>query len=330
MARRSQVLLKRPFATRNSDVANLSEFGARREWLVLQAGKSARRRRAMCKCPATAKSAPDRRFPWRTDRTRIRSFSSGLRFRPLANRRFALRSAEGRRGPTLKNCTTEIWRPARICPPFWRRHCAITAHWCAITKAVEDSSDVRDRRSVAIRQRRQQTAAYAPWLKPNAAPCKTARAIPANVSNRDRQSNLEAMVKLNLLAGVTLATLSASSATAADIPAKAPVYKAPVIAAYSWTGFYAGLNGGYSWGQSRASVDYFDVMRRSNRRPALPPTPTTSSTAEFSAARSAPTGRAAYGSAASKRISNGPARRAATNCSAPPSRRERPVSACPA
>jgi outer membrane immunogenic protein len=41
------------------------------------------------------------------------------------------------------------------------------------------------------------------------------------------------------------------SALAADLPArtytKAPVYVEPV---YDWTGFYIGLNGGYSWGNS--------------------------------------------------------------------------------
>jgi outer membrane immunogenic protein len=39
------------------------------------------------------------------------------------------------------------------------------------------------------------------------------------------------------------------AAAAADLPVKAPVYKAPVMApAYNWTGFYVGLNAGYSWG----------------------------------------------------------------------------------
>jgi outer membrane immunogenic protein len=39
------------------------------------------------------------------------------------------------------------------------------------------------------------------------------------------------------------------SAAAADMPVKAPVYKAPIIAPlYNWTGFYVGLNAGGSWG----------------------------------------------------------------------------------
>ena len=54
-----------------------------------------------------------------------------------------------------------------------------------------------------------------------------------------------------LLAAAALA-FSSSLALAADIPV--PVYKAPVIApVMSWTGFYAGLNGGYTWGHQ--SVD---------------------------------------------------------------------------
>ena len=67
-------------------------------------------------------------------------------------------------------------------------------------------------------------------------------------------------MKLNLVAGVTLAIFFASAAAAADMPAKAPIYKAPTIAAYNWSGFYAGLNGGYSWGQSRSGVEYFDIF----------------------------------------------------------------------
>ena len=47
------------------------------------------------------------------------------------------------------------------------------------------------------------------------------------------------------------ASLLATSALAADLPArtytKAPVYVDP---GYDWTGFYIGLNGGYSWGNA--------------------------------------------------------------------------------
>jgi len=50
-----------------------------------------------------------------------------------------------------------------------------------------------------------------------------------------------------------LAALLATPALAADLYRPAPIYKAPpaaVPAAYSWTGFYIGLNGGYGWNQS--------------------------------------------------------------------------------
>jgi outer membrane immunogenic protein len=58
-------------------------------------------------------------------------------------------------------------------------------------------------------------------------------------------------MKRVLLAGVALAALM-GSASAADIPRRvverpvaAPV---PYVAAYNWTGFYVGLNGGWGWG----------------------------------------------------------------------------------
>jgi outer membrane immunogenic protein len=38
-------------------------------------------------------------------------------------------------------------------------------------------------------------------------------------------------------------------ASAADMPVKAPVYKAPIVApVYNWTGFYAGASAGFGWG----------------------------------------------------------------------------------
>jgi outer membrane immunogenic protein len=47
-------------------------------------------------------------------------------------------------------------------------------------------------------------------------------------------------------------TAFVGAAAAADIQAARPVYKAPVLApvpVYNWTGFYVGVNAGYSWGQ---------------------------------------------------------------------------------
>jgi outer membrane immunogenic protein len=56
---------------------------------------------------------------------------------------------------------------------------------------------------------------------------------------------------MKFLAAILVASFSAASALAADLPlrtyTKAPVYVEPL---YDWTGFYIGLNGGYSWGNS--------------------------------------------------------------------------------
>lgn len=50
------------------------------------------------------------------------------------------------------------------------------------------------------------------------------------------------------------ALFAAASAQAADIAA--PVYKAPVVTpAYSWTGWYGGISGGYGWGDPYIVVD---------------------------------------------------------------------------
>jgi outer membrane immunogenic protein len=58
-------------------------------------------------------------------------------------------------------------------------------------------------------------------------------------------------MKRILLATTALVSFVAvGAAGAADLPVKAPPM-APVIAPlYDWTGFYIGLNGGYSWGRS--------------------------------------------------------------------------------
>lgn len=56
-----------------------------------------------------------------------------------------------------------------------------------------------------------------------------------------------------LLSGTAFAALTIAPAMAADMPSKAPAYLPPP-AVYNWTGFYVGLNGGYSWG--RTDVDY--------------------------------------------------------------------------
>jgi len=60
----------------------------------------------------------------------------------------------------------------------------------------------------------------------------------------------------NLFCGsvALIALAAAGSAVAADMPAKAPVYKAPpLIVAYNWTGFYIGAQGGLVWGKASHS-----------------------------------------------------------------------------
>jgi len=44
------------------------------------------------------------------------------------------------------------------------------------------------------------------------------------------------------------------SARAADVPVKAPISGAPVVAAYNWTGFYVGINGGYGSGTTTGNL----------------------------------------------------------------------------
>jgi outer membrane immunogenic protein len=60
------------------------------------------------------------------------------------------------------------------------------------------------------------------------------------------------------LASAALLAMLASPAMAADLPAKAPLFKAPPpVAIFSWSGFYVGANIGYSWGRSRNDWDVF-------------------------------------------------------------------------
>jgi outer membrane immunogenic protein len=46
--------------------------------------------------------------------------------------------------------------------------------------------------------------------------------------------------------------LSATAASAADLPSQAQPYRTPIVAspAFDWTGFYVGLMGGYGWSDS--------------------------------------------------------------------------------
>jgi outer membrane immunogenic protein len=51
-----------------------------------------------------------------------------------------------------------------------------------------------------------------------------------------------------LFAGALLAA-AIGQASAADLPRKAPVMRAPIVDTWTWTGFYIGGNAGYSWGK---------------------------------------------------------------------------------
>ena len=63
------------------------------------------------------------------------------------------------------------------------------------------------------------------------------------------------MKKFSFGAIALVALNAGTAALAADLQAKAPVYKAPPpIVVYNWTGFYLGANLGYSFG--RASTDW--------------------------------------------------------------------------
>jgi outer membrane immunogenic protein len=55
--------------------------------------------------------------------------------------------------------------------------------------------------------------------------------------------------------GLSVGLTAAASAADLGAPAPAPIYtKAPMIAPWSWTGFYLGGNVGYSWGHQSATV----------------------------------------------------------------------------
>jgi outer membrane immunogenic protein len=71
-----------------------------------------------------------------------------------------------------------------------------------------------------------------------------------------RKTGATSMHRYFMSSAVALA-LSTAVACAADLgaPAPAPIYtKAPMIAPWSWTGFYLGGNVGYSWGNQSATV----------------------------------------------------------------------------
>ena len=65
---------------------------------------------------------------------------------------------------------------------------------------------------------------------------------------------------MRLLLGSIAAVAMITSATAADLPVKAPP-PAPVMApVLNWSGFYIGVNGGYSWGRSSRDLNFFNPL----------------------------------------------------------------------
>jgi hypothetical protein len=61
-----------------------------------------------------------------------------------------------------------------------------------------------------------------------------------------------------LLATAAIVGISVS-ASAADLPRKAPAYIPPAPLPYNWTGFYVGLNAGGSWGrQTNLYINFGD------------------------------------------------------------------------
>jgi hypothetical protein len=67
------------------------------------------------------------------------------------------------------------------------------------------------------------------------------------------QENASMNRSLSLGIAIAYVVASAMSTQAADLPGRSnspSYYKAPSELPFSWTGFYAGINGGYAWGQS--------------------------------------------------------------------------------
>jgi outer membrane immunogenic protein len=62
-------------------------------------------------------------------------------------------------------------------------------------------------------------------------------------------------MRMKVFAGALALGMSSASAFAADMPARAPVAKAPpAVALFNWSGFYYGIQGGYAWGKSNHTV----------------------------------------------------------------------------
>jgi len=63
------------------------------------------------------------------------------------------------------------------------------------------------------------------------------------------------MKKTFFAAAAVIAAATTQPAVAADIPVKA---RPPVIEVWTWDGYYIGANGGYSWGRSKTTAQFFN------------------------------------------------------------------------
>jgi outer membrane immunogenic protein len=55
-------------------------------------------------------------------------------------------------------------------------------------------------------------------------------------------------MKKILIAGIAAAAFCGAPAIAADLPTKAPLYRATPVPLFNWAGFYIGATAGYGWG----------------------------------------------------------------------------------
>src|SRR5664280_443987 len=62
------------------------------------------------------------------------------------------------------------------------------------------------------------------------------------------------VMRRSLVLAATCAILSVQVASAADMPTKAPAYKAVEPIAYNWTGLYVGGHAGYGWGSNQSTA----------------------------------------------------------------------------
>src|SRR5262245_43180303 len=72
--------------------------------------------------------------------------------------------------------------------------------------------------------------------------------------------NSSTEVIMRVLLGSVAAIAMITSAAAADLPVRPPA-PAPVMApVWNWSGFYIGINGGYSWGRSSRDLNFFNPL----------------------------------------------------------------------